>query len=151
MSHSVADLLAKNPNLQLTENNKIKCSLTNHEMPPNAEAIVQYLNGKKFKKAKEWYNCDFSEFLPHIVPDRKNPMKLFCKLTKLSLNKIPEEVRKHVGGKKFQRLKAEFEAKKQKKTQKTEKADDDSSEDMWVSKLYPGSCLTYLSAANIPQ
>jgi Surfeit locus protein 2 (SURF2) len=141
---SVADLLAKNPNLHLTENNKIKCSLTNHEMPPNAEAIVQYLNGKKFKKAKEWYNHDFSEFLPHIVPDRKNPMKLFCKLTKLSLNKIPEEVRKHVSGKKFQRLKAEFESKKQKKT---EKVDDDSSEEMWVSTGHcgPNWILLFLS------
>ena len=123
---SLADLLAKNSNvLLLTENNRVRCLLTDHEMPPNASVVHAYLTGKKFKKAKEWYTYDYSEFLPHIVPDKRDARKLFCRLTRHSLNKIPDEVRKHVGGKKFQRLKAEHEAKQLKKTQKVRDDDDD--------------------------
>lgn len=127
--HSLADLLAKNTDyLTLTANNKVRCSLTEHEMPCNADVVFSYMNGKKFKKAKEWYSYDYSEFLPHIVPDKRNAHKLFCRLTKQSLNKIPDEVRKHIAGKKYLRLKGEHEMKKKKKVETKEEED----LDIWV-------------------
>ena len=101
---SLAGLLQEHPYLSLTANNRIRCSLTNHEMPPRVDAVLSHINGKKFKKAKEWYSYNYDEFLPHIVPDRDNKLKLHCKLTGQTLNKIPDEVRKHVNGKKFLRL-----------------------------------------------
>jgi hypothetical protein len=100
---SLAEVLSKNQCLTLTASNKILCSITGHEMPPRLDAVLSHLNGKKFKKAKEWYTYDYSEFLPHIVLDRKNKLKLHCKLTGQTLNKIPDEVKKHMLGKKFLR------------------------------------------------
>lgn len=101
---SLADILAVCKHLSITPNNRIKCSYTDHEMPARADIVQQYLNSKAFKKAKEWYSFDYTQFLPYIVEDSKNPKQLYCKLTKKSLNKIPDEVDRHSKGKKFQRF-----------------------------------------------
>ncbi len=102
-SKSVAELLQLHPHLELQPNNRIKCKITNHEMPPLAKSIVEHLQGQKYKKALEWYSHDFSQYLPYIVPHKEESHKLFCTLTKQVLNKIPKEVEKHVSGKRFQR------------------------------------------------
>lgn len=101
MTTSLADILLNNAFLTLTVNNKILCSITKHEMPPKVDVVLGHINGKKFKKTKEWYNYDYSEFEPYIVPDRQNSTKLHCKLTGQTLNKIPDEVKRHTIGKKF--------------------------------------------------
>jgi Surfeit locus protein 2 (SURF2) len=101
MTTSLADILLNNAFLTLTVNNKILCSITKHEMPPKVDVVLGHINGKKFKKTKEWYNYDYSEFEPYIVPDRQNSTKLHCKLTGQTLNKIPDEVKRHTMGKKF--------------------------------------------------
>jgi Surfeit locus protein 2 (SURF2) len=103
MTTSLADILLNNAFLSLTVNNKILCSITKHEMPPKVDIVLGHINGKKFKKTKEWYNYDYSEFEPYIVPDRQNSTKLHCKLTGQTLNKIPDEVKRHTIGKKFMR------------------------------------------------
>lgn len=100
---SLADVLLSNAFLSLTIDNKILCSITKHEMPPKLDIVLGHINGQKFKKTLEWYNYDYSEFEPYVVPDRQNPTKLHCKLTGQTLNKIPEEVKKHTNGKKFLR------------------------------------------------
>lgn len=100
---SVAELLQQYPQLSLQPNNKIRCSLTKHEMKPNAKEIQQYIQGEKFKKAMEWYTYDYTKFLPEIVPHKSNPHKLYCTITKQELNKIPKEVEKHIQGKRFLR------------------------------------------------
>jgi hypothetical protein len=100
---SLATLLSENKLLVLTDNNKIKCSLSGHEMPARADIVQQYLNSKKYAKAREWYSKDFSKYEPWIVENKVDPKKLYCTLTNLSLNKIPEEVEKHVTGKRFLR------------------------------------------------
>ena len=118
-SVSLADLLATHAaHLELLPTNKIRCKVTQHELPPRADAVTQHLQGQKFKKALEWYTRDYSEYLPYIVPHRKDPRKLFCVLTKQPLNKIPAEVKKHVSGKRFLKLKAEHEAEAAKKAQR---------------------------------
>lgn len=100
---SLSDILLANAFLSLTVENKILCSVTKHEMPPKAEIVLGHINGKKFKKTLEWYQYDYREFEPYIVTDRQNSSKLHCKLTGQTLNKIPEEVRKHIKGKKYLR------------------------------------------------
>ncbi len=72
-------------------------------MSPQFAAIHSHVNGKKFKKAIEWYNHDYSQYMPFIVAHKSDNKKLFCTLTKQTLNKIPEEVQKHWEGKRFQR------------------------------------------------
>ena len=142
---SVADLLGQHPYLSLQPNNRILCSITKHEMPPSADSILSHINGKKFKKELEWYQFDYSIYEPYIVAHKSDHKKLFCTLTKAPLNKIPDEVKKHFHGKKFQRLKADFDSKKSKKTSKStkqlhdedheEENEDDSEGEFWVSTV----------------
>lgn len=100
---SLGQLLGENKFLKLQANNKILCDVTGHEMSARGDVVQAYINGKKFKKELEWYKHDYSEFLPYIVEDKNNSKKLYCKLTRQTLNKIPEEVRKHMQGKRFKR------------------------------------------------
>ena len=115
--------------LALTETGtRIKCLLTTHEMPARVDAVLSYLNGSKFKKAKEWYTQDYSKYLPFIIPDKKDDHRLFCKLTRLKLNKIPKEVEKHVNGQRFKRLKESYEARESRRQQGDEDNDEDNEE-----------------------
>lgn len=102
-SKSVAELLKLHPELVLQPNNKILCTLTNHEMAPQFAAIHGHVNGKKFKKAMEWYCYDYNQYMPFVVPHKGDKKKLYCTLTKQTLNKIPDEVKKHWEGKRFQK------------------------------------------------
>ena len=134
---SLATILDENKNyLILLPTNRIKCLLTGHELPPKADAVSQYMNSKSFKKSLEWYSVDYSEYLPHIVQDKENKYKLYCKITKQVINKIPHEVKKHVNGKKFIRLKIEYEKNELKKSQKNAKTNktkcnDEDEDDFW--------------------
>lgn len=48
------------------------CVYTKHEMPAKIEVLQAYVSGKKFKMAKECYSIDYSKYLPHIVPHKKD-------------------------------------------------------------------------------
>lgn len=74
-------------------------------MIPSLVAVQSHVNGKKYKKALEWYRHDFSVYEPLIIQHKSKPHKLFCTLTQGELNKIPDQVKKHAEGKRFQRLK----------------------------------------------
>lgn len=79
-------------------------------MPADHGTVQNYLKtSHRLKKMKEWYTHDYSKYLPYIVDHKRDTKKLFCRLTKTKLNKIPQEVEKHWNGKRFQRLKAEYD------------------------------------------
>jgi hypothetical protein len=110
---SLAVLLQQHADiLTLQSNNRLKCSITGHEIPPSLDAVQAHINGKKFKKAREWYTRDYSQYLPWVIEHKSDPTKLFCTVTRMVLNKIPTEVEKHVNGKRFLRLKKDAEDKK---------------------------------------
>lgn len=68
-----------------------------------------------------WYDdSKFEEYLPYIVPHKANERKLFCKVTKQELNKVPAQVAKHVKGKKFKKNKVLFDEKAVQKSKKDE-------------------------------
>ena len=105
-SLSLADILERNSEhieLRMSDN-RIICKLSGHEMAPRAEVVSAYLNGKKFRKLREWYSFDFTCFQPWIVDHKQSNKKLFCKLTKQTLNKIPDKIQQHMNGKKFIRF-----------------------------------------------
>ena len=77
----------------------------------NKDAILQYVNGSKYKKAKDWYSCDITKYEPYIVQHRSDSRKCYCKLTGYVLNRIEEQLQRHVAGKKFLRLKRIAEEK----------------------------------------
>jgi hypothetical protein len=140
---SLAIILSEHPELKLLANNRIKCDVTGHELPPNAAAVVAHINGKKYKKALEWYNQDYSKYLPYIVAHRSDPTKLFCNVTKQEINKIPTQVQKHVSGKRYQRLKDEFDSLQQRKQKKSsdksheKESDEEEETDFWVRIYFP--------------
>jgi hypothetical protein len=84
---------------------RVRCALTQHEMMPRVDAINEYLDSKKFRKARDWYCHDYSKYEPYIVAHRRKPKSLFCNVTGTVLNRIPAEVEKHVSGKKYKRMK----------------------------------------------
>ena len=115
--------------IALSENGtRIRCLLTTHEMPARVDAVLSHLNGKKFKKAKDWYKQDYFKYLPYIVADKKSERHLFCRLTRTTLNKIPKEVEKHVNGQRFMRLKESYESREAKRGQEDDEDDDDDEE-----------------------
>ncbi|CCI41606.1 unnamed protein product [Albugo candida] len=83
---------------------RVQCTLTKHDMVPKEAVILQHLRSKALLKAKDWYNYDFSKYRPHIIPHRRKPKCLYCNVTQTTLNRIPEQVEKHVNGKRYQRL-----------------------------------------------
>lgn len=130
---SLALLLEENKEyLVLLPTNKIKCKLSGHEMPPSSDMVLQYINSKSFKKSLEWYSFDFSKYLPHVVDDNQNSRKLYCKLTKQHLNKVPLQVEKHVNGKRFLRLKSEFETKLASAPKKRDNDVEDHDAEFWM-------------------
>ena len=129
MVKSLATLLSEHKDeIALTEDGlRIKCLITPHEMPARADVVEVYLNGNKFKKAKEWYSQDYSKYEPFLVQDKKNKFQLFCKITRLRVNKIPKDVEKHVNGKRFLRLKENYLEREARR--RTEEDENDSSSD----------------------
>jgi len=100
----------------LTEFNKVKCTVTNHEMPPRLDVLEQHLKGKKYTMQKECYTLDFTKYEPYIVPTRSWPKKMYCTVTKKLLNKDPQEIELHLNGKSFKnKLKVKEEKAKKKK------------------------------------
>lgn len=116
---SLAKLLEANKDvLSLLPNNKIKCSVTGHEMSCDAIVVQAHLAGKKFKKAKRNESQDLGRFAPLIIQNVENEDKMYCTLTGFTLNKIASEIETHMKGKRFKRLRKEYdemEARKQKK------------------------------------
>ena len=98
-------------------------------MMPQLEIVNRYLSSDKFRKAKDWYSYDYSEYLPYIIEHKSNPKFMFCQLTKAEIPKIPQKVKIHAGSKRFKRKLAEVEEKKAKRKDKSE-----NSTDFWVPK-----------------
>ncbi|RMX62656.1 hypothetical protein KXD40_008827 [Peronospora effusa] len=109
---AVQQLLSEHKYLEIIETGegekkrvRIKCQLTQHEMPMRTDIIATHLMSKKFLKARDWYCHDYSQYEPYIVPHRRLPKSLFCNVTNTILNRIPSEVEKHVQGKRYKRMK----------------------------------------------
>lgn len=109
---TIESLLQKHKNLSLVSTeygDKIKCNLTQHEMKPDVDIVKEFLRSPKLKRALAgWYQDDWVEkYAPEIIQHKHNPKMLYCTVTKVSLNKIPDEVNAHVNGKKYQRALAQ--------------------------------------------
>ncbi|XP_053551897.1 surfeit locus protein 2 [Bombina bombina] len=109
------ELLLQHPSLQLIEGNKVRCALTGHELPCRLPELQSFISGKKYKRlTKVTSSFNYNSYKPHIVPSTKTPHQMFCKLTLRHINKIPEEVLRHVQGKRYQKALRKYdECKKQ--------------------------------------
>ncbi|XP_078082302.1 surfeit locus protein 2-like [Mustelus asterias] len=108
LSPELAAFLQQHPALQPDHNNRVKCSLTGHELPCRLADLQAYTKGKKYQRVAMKEPFNYSQYEPHVVPSTKNPQQLFCKLTIRHINKIPQHVLRHVNGKRYQRALKKF-------------------------------------------
>lgn len=109
---TIESILIENPNLIRTEE-RVRCILTGHEVPCKVPAIIQYLNGKKYKRITKDLEKSFnySDYEPMIVKSVKkgHEKHLFCTLTLRHINKTPSHILRHVQGKKYIRAKKRWD------------------------------------------
>mmetsp|Transcript_117088 Transcript_117088/g.331378 ORF Transcript_117088/g.331378 Transcript_117088/m.331378 type:complete len:220 (+) Transcript_117088:62-721(+) len=105
----------------LRSNTKVRCKSTGHEMPPRFKVVSEYLNGAKYKKLKEWYSVDFTQYEPHIVQHPELKKHLLCKLTNTTIPMNPDKVQAHVGSKRYKNFLKEHEEGARKKAEKKER------------------------------
>ncbi|XP_069603457.1 surfeit locus protein 2 [Ranitomeya imitator] len=106
----VRGFLERHPALELIPGNKVRFSVTGHELPCRLSELRSFTEGKKYQRLQSRPRVfDYSSFEPHIVPSTKNGHQLFCKLTLRHINKVPEHVERHVQGKKFVRALHRYE------------------------------------------
>ena len=92
---------------------KIHCTVTTIDLPVRLDAVEKHAASKLFKRESAgWYKDGpwMEQYLPWIVKNFKDERKMFCSLTKDTINKIPVEVARHVTGKKFMRIKKQADA-----------------------------------------
>ncbi|KAK0065789.1 surfeit locus protein 2, partial [Biomphalaria pfeifferi] len=115
MDSSEIDVLLRNHSsleyIDLSDKTKVRCSLTKHEMPATVAAIQSYVSGKKYKKARSLKSYDYDKLKPHIIPStkRNHLNELFCTLTLRHIGKSPEDVERHLKGKKYTRALARWQ------------------------------------------
>ncbi|KAL5012270.1 hypothetical protein ScPMuIL_010821 [Solemya velum] len=105
-------LLADNTALKhIPESGKVKCSLSGHEMPYKLEAVLSYIQGKKYKKLLTENNYDYEKYKVHLVPSTKKGRQhqLFCLLTLRHLNKSAHHIERHIQGRRFQKALAKWQ------------------------------------------
>jgi hypothetical protein len=92
---------------------RVTCLVTGHEMPAaNLELIKRHFEGPRFNRLKQNFAVDFTQFeAQHIVPHLQDSNKLYCKVTKLTLNRLADEVRAHINGRRYQAALAAYEAR----------------------------------------
>ncbi|KAK3087514.1 hypothetical protein FSP39_006838 [Pinctada imbricata] len=75
-------------------------------MPCKADAIQNYLSGKKYAKLQRLQCVENEEVKKHLVQSHKKGREhqLFCLLTQRHLNNRHDHIMKHVEGKRFQRV-----------------------------------------------
>ncbi|XP_046370135.1 surfeit locus protein 2-like [Haliotis rufescens] len=100
----IKELLNKYPVLEhIKDSNKIKCTLSGHEMPCKTDIVSGYVNGKKFIKLYKDKEYNYDRLKPHLVPStrRHHEHQLFCLLTFTHINKTPVAVDRHLKGRKY--------------------------------------------------
>ncbi|KAK8802774.1 hypothetical protein JH06_1895 [Blastocystis sp. subtype 4] len=112
MDPELEAFLKDNKEFQLNDHGKVHCNLTNHDIVATMAEVKKHMQTEKYQHAKDWYNYDYSKYLPYIQEHRSDPKKLFCIVTMTSINKIPAVVERTVNSKKFKRLCAQYEKRK---------------------------------------
>ncbi|XP_034047662.1 surfeit locus protein 2-like [Thalassophryne amazonica] len=105
----VKGFLLNHPYLELTDSKKIKCTLNGHEIPCKLDELQKFTQGKKYKKLRAEADFNYSQYEPHVVASTKQPNRFFCKLTVKHLNRDPQDVLKHVNGKRYKKALSKYE------------------------------------------
>ncbi|KAI6243965.1 hypothetical protein M3Y99_00063900 [Aphelenchoides fujianensis] len=96
---------------EVTDQGKLRCTLTEHELPYRFEDLEKYVQNAKFVRAFEMKQV-LDEYGQYFEEFGKKGDLLGCKLTMRTLAKDGKTLRNHVNGQKFKNaLKRELEKK----------------------------------------
>jgi hypothetical protein len=101
---SISAWVDEHSDAELLPSGKVRCTVTQHELPANIELLRAHWAGKKYVLRKAQSKYDFTRHEPWIVPHKQDPHLLYCTLTKQPLSRQPKTVQGHISGKRFQRL-----------------------------------------------
>ena len=87
---------------EITDNGKIRCLLTGHEMPIRASLYEEYCVSRSFLRGLE-NDFPFYAHKDFIIKHKKDKHQLFCLLTKTTFPKKKSSFKKHIKGNRFQR------------------------------------------------
>lgn len=99
-------LLTQYPTLKLTDDGqRVKCTLTGHEMPLKPDIIELYVGSKRYTRLLDFNMSPYYHKYKHLFADctskKRNRSQLYCKLTKHFVNRTQKHIKKHVEGANF--------------------------------------------------
>uniref|UniRef100_A0A915A728 Surfeit locus protein 2 n=2 Tax=Parascaris univalens TaxID=6257 RepID=A0A915A728_PARUN len=96
----LTELIDTYPVFEPIERNKLRCTLTGHELPARGNQLDEYTKSKKFLRAWRIRKImeDYSDYFDDIGEN-----KYGCKLTMKLVAKDPDDLERHIAGKKFKR------------------------------------------------
>uniref|UniRef100_A0A915PJL8 Uncharacterized protein n=1 Tax=Setaria digitata TaxID=48799 RepID=A0A915PJL8_9BILA len=100
MTEELQCLLDKYPVFEYNERQKLRCTLTGHEMPSRSDQLDQYIRTSKFIRAWKIYQImkEYGEYFDDI-----GPHEFGCKVTLKIVAKDPDDLLRHINGKKFKK------------------------------------------------
>ena len=108
--------------LEQLPNGKIRCTLTNTDLPARLPTLQHYWQGPALARAREAISdAELAEKYPTLQPHKSNKSKLYCTLTRLTLNRRRSHVEAHVKGKKYQKEQAKQEERRREREERERK------------------------------
>lgn len=101
-AETLESILKRDKNFEYTENGKLKCKLTNHEMPATIENYKAHISSKSYRRAQE-SQFNIEEYQAILVDHKGDPKFLYCKITGFKIPKKKSAIDKHVQGKRFKK------------------------------------------------
>uniref|UniRef100_A0A0M3I5B2 DIOX_N domain-containing protein n=1 Tax=Ascaris lumbricoides TaxID=6252 RepID=A0A0M3I5B2_ASCLU len=96
----ITELMGTYPVFEPIERNKLRCTLTGHELPARGNQLDEYTKSKKFVRAWRIHKImeEYSDCFDDVGEN-----KFGCKLTMKLVAKDPDDLERHIAGKKFKR------------------------------------------------
>ncbi|XP_038046266.1 surfeit locus protein 2-like [Patiria miniata] len=111
LPQEIHDFIKMHPSLNYIGSQKVRCTLTGHEMPCKMSAMESYTQGRRYQRLRELSHCDVEKYRPHIIPSKKKGRghQLFCTLTLRHISREPADIERHMKGKRYTRAFAKYE------------------------------------------
>ncbi|CAG9536825.1 unnamed protein product [Cercopithifilaria johnstoni] len=100
MTKELQCLLDQYPVFEYNERQKLRCTLTGHEIPSRFDQLDHYVKTSKFVRAWRMHQImkEYGEYFDDI-----GPHEFGCKFTRKVIAKDPDDLLRHINGKRFKK------------------------------------------------